>query len=61
MEKIRSKISQFAPFDDDQTFREKVVYDQKMVGMFESLNMELLEKFVAAKKNLYSRHTSHHR
>ena len=61
VEKIGSKISQFAPFDEDQTFREKVVYEQKMVGMFDSLNIELLEKFVAAKKIIYSRHTSHHR
>ena len=61
MEKIRSKISQFAPFDEDQTFREKVVYEQKMIGMFDNLNIELLENFVAAKKNIYSRHTSHHR
>ena len=61
VEKIRSKISQFAPFDEDQTFREKVVYEQKMIGMFENVNMELLEKFIVAKKNIYSRHTSHHR
>ena len=50
VEKIRSKISQFAPFDEDQTFREKVVYEQKMIGMFDNLSIELLRNLLLLRK-----------
>ena len=50
VEKIGSKISQFAPFDEDQTFREKVVYEQKMIGMFDNLSIELLRNLLLLRK-----------
>ena len=61
VKKIKMNIQEFSPFAEDQSFREKIKYEQNICGMFDKFDMELAEKFVQLKKSVYSRHATHHR
>ena len=61
VKKIKTKIQEFSPFAEDQSFREKIKYEQKICGMFDMFDMDLAEKFVQLKKSVFSRQATHHR